>query len=293
VADLLQELHERLKALGSEWATYSIIGSAALYLAGYLALRFHLTVLGIGTDLAVLDERYAFTGARFFVQVVSSIPNVLLIGALLAALGWMLSRIAPAPMRGRLLASILRPSRLALIGIVLAMVSIQFAMRQCFLVSNLLLRPALPREPAWLVGLLLDEGKASLYFDGLVAACVVSIVILAVLRKSSTPTDQAWQRSLLAFLAGVQILFLPVNYGVLIVDQTLPRVASAGDMPLVDGDEAWLVWEGKDGQTFLVGNREGTRRALITLDRSDIKRTEIIGFDPILRTLFKPGRPAR
>ena len=36
---------------------------------------------------------------------------------------------------------------------------------------------------------------------------------------------------LLAFLAGVQILLLPINYGVLIVDKSLPRVAALGVRP--------------------------------------------------------------
>ena len=67
-------------------------------------------------------------------------------------------------------------------------------------------------------------------------------------------------RGLLAFLVVVQILLLPVNYGILIMD----RVAAAScrcrqAIRLSDGDAAWLVWEGKDGVTFLV--RHGTSGA--------------------------------
>ena len=57
MADLWDTLGERIKAVGGSWAAYTAVGSFVLYVLGYLALRFHLTALGIGTDLAVLDER--------------------------------------------------------------------------------------------------------------------------------------------------------------------------------------------------------------------------------------------
>ena len=44
------------------------------------------------------------------------------------------------------------------------------------------------------------------------------------------------------------------------------RVATVGDRALVDGEDAWLVWEGKDGVTFLVRTQE-RKRALVTLPR--------------------------
>jgi hypothetical protein len=46
------------------------------------------------------------------------------------------------------------------------------------------------------------------------------------------------------------------------------------------------VWEGKDGVTFLVRSRERNRRALVTMRRADVERTEILGFDRIVPTLF-------
>ena len=67
MADLWTELSEKAKAFAADWAAYAALGSFALYLPGYLSLRFHLTALGIGTDLAVLDERYLFAGAKSLV----------------------------------------------------------------------------------------------------------------------------------------------------------------------------------------------------------------------------------
>jgi hypothetical protein len=82
---------------------------------------------------------------------------------------------------------------------------------------------------------------------------------------------------------------LPVNYGILIADKTIPKVANLGDQkPLKVGEEAWLVWEGKDGVTYLVRSRQASKeeRTLITIPRSDVKETRIIAYDPILRVLF-------
>ena len=63
-------------------------------------------------------------------------------------------------------------------------------------------------------------------------------------------------------------------------------MAALGDQPLAEDEEAWLVWEGKDGVTFLVASRDRDRRRLVTLARGDVKKTEIIGFDRILPVLF-------
>ena len=65
VADLWQDLGDKVKGLAGTWTAYTALGSFTVYLLGYLTLRFHLTALGVGTDLAVLDERYLFAGAKF------------------------------------------------------------------------------------------------------------------------------------------------------------------------------------------------------------------------------------
>ena len=135
---------------------------------------------------------------------------------------------------------------------------IQFVMRQCFVFSDLLLA----REPAGGAGLA-GRAAARRPADAAVfqprwwrrARCRSrSWGLLRSAEPRSAPA--AFGRGLLAFLAAVQILLLPINYGVLIGDKTLPRVAALGDKPLADGEEAWLVWEGKDGVTFLVRDRD-------------------------------------
>jgi len=292
VAALLQELNERIKALGGDWTKYTVVGSFLLYVAGYLAVRFHLTAIGVGTDLTVLDERYLFTGARFLVYLVSAVPNLVLLGLPAAAVGWAVYRLLPEAARAGVSEWVMRPPRLAVFGIVFAVIVIQFVMRQCFVFSDLLLAPRLPPEPGWLVTLLLDDRLMPLYFSLLVGACAVPLAVLWALRKSEAPGGPGgFAKGLLAFLAAVQVLLLPVNYGVLIVDKALPRVAALGKQPLAEGEDAWLVWEGKDGVTFLVRSRAPKGRLLVTMRRADVERMEILGFDRIVPTLFgtRPG----
>jgi hypothetical protein len=291
MADLLQELNERIKALGGDWTKYTVVGSFLLYVAGYLALRFHLAAIGIGTDLAVLDERYLFTGARFLVYFVSSVPIIVLLGLPVAALAWALSRLLPAKVRAKIYAkAIPPPTALALAGIAFTVIMIQFVMRQCFFVSDLLLAPSLPAQPAWIFGLLLDDQLMPLFFSALVASCAVPLAILLALRETPMPGRAAsFARGLLGFLAAVQVLLLPINYGILIADKSFARVASLGGTPLEAGEEAWLAWEGRDGVTFLV-RRQENRRSLVTLPRADVKKMEINGFDRIVPALFGTQR---
>jgi hypothetical protein len=125
-----------------------------------------------------------------------------------------------------------------------------------------------------------------LFFSMLVAACFVPIATLIVTRQQPM---SPLKRGVLAFLAAVQILLLAVNYGYLVVDKTLPRVASIGDGALPSGTEGWLVWEGSEGVTFLTRDA-ARRRALITVPKGKVERMEVVGFDPILRHLFlNPG----
>jgi len=91
VAAPWNELSEKAKELAGPWTVSLTLGSVALYLLSYLSLRFHLTTLGVGTDLSILDERYLFAGAKFLVYQVSSVPNAAVVGLLLLLLGAFLS----------------------------------------------------------------------------------------------------------------------------------------------------------------------------------------------------------
>ena len=174
------------------------------------------------------------------------------------------------------------------------MVTIQFVMRQCFLLDNLLLTQRLPAEPSWLIALLHQESLKAPYFGLLVAACLVSLAFMWPLLRLAQPSPAVrGGRALLAFLAAVQLLLLPVNYGVLIADKSLARLAAAGSRALRPGETAWLVWEGKEGVTFLLRSADGQRRSLITQPRAEALAIEVEGFDSIIPALFEPSGARR
>ena len=310
--DLWKELGDRVKALAGSWTAYTAVGSFALYVLGYLSLRFHLTALGVGTDLAVLDERYLFTGARFLVFFVTAVPKVALlalaVAAVLGGLSWAVLAVLPASLGDRLRNWTdgrgekiktwwAQPGRLALAGIVLSVVMIQTVMIQCVGFANLLVADRLP-EPAWLHPLLLPGMPGSraalirtLHFPALVAGALAGAWLLWAAQSVDQPTALSrFFTALLAFLVAVQVLLLPVNYGVLYVDKTLPRVADLGGKETLEpGQTAWLIWEGKEGVTYLV--RDGRSdvhhpRALTTLLKKDVTRTAIVGYDDIFCKLF-------
>jgi hypothetical protein len=285
----LDTLSERLRELATGWTSYTAFGSFLLYAVGYLTLRFHLTALGVGTDLAVLDERYLFTGARFMVYLVSAVPIVILLALVVLGIVYVPFRLMPKSARASLCALWTmqsHPFRLTVAGIILSVLMIQVVMRQCFFYSNLLFARSLPAEPSWLAHLMFNNGLMSLFFSGLIAGTVIPAAILFSL-YGTLDERRSFKllRGLLAFLVAVQVLLLPVNYGVLIVDKSLARVTSVGAERVGEGQQAWLVWDGKDGVTYFRRNTVGDIRSLITVPRADAKQTEITGYDPIVSVL--------
>jgi hypothetical protein len=290
-------LGEKLKELATGWTSYTAFGSFLLYVVGYLTLRFHLTALGVGTDLAVLDERYLFAGARFAVYLVSAVPIVVLLALLVLGVLYMPFRLIPESARANLRALWTKmqahPVRLTVAGVIVSVLMIQGVMRQCFFYSNLLLAPSLPAAPAWLACLMRSDGLMSLFFSGLIAGTAIpGAVVFSLWDSPDERQSFKWLRALLAFLVAVQVLLLPVNYGVLIVDKSLARVTSVGAEHVGEGQQAWLVWEGKDGVTYLVHQTQGNTRSLVTVPRADAKKIEIIGYDRIVPVLV-PEREGR
>src|SRR6266550_1941243 len=150
-------LTDKLGNLAGKWTAYTAFCTFVLYLLGYLTLRFQLSTYGVVADLDAFDEKYLFAGSRFLVNLVTSVPNVLLIVMLLAAVGYLPYRLVPAStkanLRQRGVAWMSNPERVGLLGIVLALVMIQFVFRKCFVFGNLLLAERLP-EYEWINGIL-------------------------------------------------------------------------------------------------------------------------------------------
>ena len=339
MSDFWTDLKQSITSVAGNWASYLALGSFVVYLLGYLVIRFHLTVWGVGTDLSVVDERYLFAGAKFLVYLFSTLPLLVLVALALSVLALvvtivvlfllrLLNLILPQKRRITIptiakvceafLSFWARPQQVlqrpsprtnALVGIVISVVVVQFMMRQCFLYFEMLLAPSLPSPtPRWLTAILLDPSgyKQYFYFTLLVGLTLLTSAILFVVRIQNR--DQPFSQFLillLTVLVGIQILFLPVNYGTLVFDKSAPRLlALTADQPLTacgkcsqECQEAWLIWEGKDGMTYLVskltpnpGQRPIESRKMLTLSRAEVKRTEIVSYDSLLNRLFVDQR---
>jgi len=293
MTDLSERIGNAVKTLAGDWAKYAALGSFALYAAGYLALRFHLSVLGLATDLSVLDERYVFAGARFLMYFLATLPSILIIALVVGAAGWLVTRILPAATRARAVDALRRPWTVLGVGVLVALVA-QACMRQCFLLHDLLLAPTLPEQPDWPIALLLHPDDLPFYFIVLVALGLASLACLRLLYVDEQPSRAlVVGRSILAALCGIQFLLLPINFGSVVIDKTLARVTPATALSTPTGQSAWLVWEGKTGVTFLVCAPDTRPCSLLTRPVDKGLTIEVIAADPIFPTLFLETRARR
>ena len=296
---LWKTIGEKCRAFSEHWAAYSVVGTFALYLLGYLVTRFQLTMLGVGTTLDVLEERYLFAGAKFAVYLLATVPSVVLLLLVAGAPLWLLTRLVPSQRRAKSLAwwrtRQPRAATLHLAGIIAAVLMIQFVMRQCLLFSNLLLAPALP-EPQWVQAILLDTSEAlpSVYFIALLAATALTAAFLFAGRSRVEQTGcSRGLEALLCGLLAVQALLVPVNYAILIAYKSFPRVASVGTEELGPGQRAWLIWENGEARTFfLLKDAPPGERALLTVPSKDAGNLRITGYDPVLSQVFGRQQPS-
>lgn len=295
MADRWSELRDNLAGFAGKWTAYAAFGTFLVYLLGYLTLRFQLSTYGVVADLDAFDEKYLFAGNRFLVYLVASVPNVLLIVGVLAVAVYLPYRLIRPSTTARIArwgaTWIARPAVVPLFGTVLALALIQLVLRRCFVLGNVLLAPKLP-EYEWIDGILLgDDTDRSLFFSGLVVSLLLTAGLLGVARRPSarTTTLSRILTALLVFLVAVELLLLPVNYGILIASQELPRVSEQGNaVTSTKGDQIWLVWQSKETLTYLVRAPSENRRALVTIPRKDTRIT-IVAYENIFRVLFAPS----
>jgi hypothetical protein len=256
-------------------------------LLGYLVTRFELTMLGVAQNLDVLEERYFFAGAKFVVYLLATIPSLVLLLIIPAALVWAIARLLPTGVRARFHS--IRANTFYIAGIIFAVVVIQFVARQCFAFNNLLLAPTLP-GPGWLQAVLLDDHDqiAPLFFAGLVAATALSAALF-VAGKKQAPERLSFLGALLALLVAIEALLLPINYAVLIAHRSFARVT---DLPPAAAGRTWLIWENNNAITLFVLRGDSLDdRALVTLEAKETyAHGRIVGYDPVLRILFAPPK---
>jgi hypothetical protein len=294
LADTTGDFAQRFVSFAGKWTTYAGFGTFLLYLFGYLTLRFQLNTYGVSTNLDVFDEKYLFAGCRFLVYLGMTLPNLLFVAAIIALVLAIPFRLMPVPMREKPWQAVRRwldqPYRTQLVGCAVAIIMIQFLLRQCLFLNNLLLAPCLP--PTWISSVFLTSDTAQgFYFAGLVAGIVITGALLAsALKASGKPTGARALTAVLVVVFAIECLLLPINYGMIIASRWLPRVGQVnmGGDKLLEGDTAWVVWESKDVLTYFIRDSNDTRR-LVTVPRKDSPIT-IVGNDPVFQIIFA-GRP--
>ena len=95
----MNPLLEKLKNSATALTLNTTLITMILYILGYLSVRFHLTALGIGTDLTIVDERYLFTGARFVIYLVTAIPSLLFLVIVICGILYLPILILPKSVR--------------------------------------------------------------------------------------------------------------------------------------------------------------------------------------------------
>src|SRR5437899_11407595 len=140
--DIGKTIADQFKSYAASWAGYSAFCSFLLYLLGYLVTRFELTMLGVARNLDVLKEGYFFAGAKFVVYLLATVPSLLLLLLVPAAIVCLLWRLLPARLRSRFQA--IRAGTFYLTGIIFASLVIHCLARQCFVFYNHLLACARP-----------------------------------------------------------------------------------------------------------------------------------------------------
>ena len=288
--ELWKDVTEKLGNFAGKWTGYAAFGSFLLYLLGYLTLRFQISTYGVATNLDIFDEKYLFAGCRFVVYLVAVVPNILIILLVLAAIGYLPYKLVPMFLKDRIKrwasSWCAAPLHLPLMGVILAVAFIQFIMRKCFVFGNLLLRTQLPDE--WSNNVLLaSDAKLSFYFTCLVAGTLLTgVILLYVLwRETATSAASRFWVGVLVFLLAVEFLLLPVNYGVLISTQQLPRVAELStNEKTPEGQREWLLWDSKDTVTYFVRGGQD-QRTIVTVPTKDAK-VRIVAYDDIFCVLF-------
>lgn len=305
MATIVDEIKKMFETVAAAWTSYAALGTFCLYLTGYLSLRFHLTTMGIGTDIALLDERYLYAGAKFWVYILLYIPVIIFVLLALLVLPAFIYLLSHASInsyferKSNLKTKIMRwknnPTIIASVGILFSILLIQLVMRQCLLLSNLVFSRVNAGDP-WIGGVLRDIKLEVLFFGLVVAGTIItgSLFFHAWVKYRELSTANSSTSLLLyifTLLFTIQFLLLPINHGVLVADKAVPRVKDLGGVEtLSEGQRAWLVWEGSVTFTYLVetcskdqaSGEVNTERKLVSRLKSEIKRTEIIGYDKIL-----------
>lgn len=279
-----------LKSLVESRAGLAGLGTAVLYVLGYIVVRFRLQALGlVDVELSIVDERYIFAGFWFCLYLAMSACNLvfLLIPFIIAGL-WLRDHMPPGP-GGRLRQWFRRPDTRAAMAFVFSLLVVQMVLRRCFDAGNLLYADRLPDSAPWVNAVLDDPGGrlAKYYLSIVLLSCIPPAWLLWRLRYK-TFARHGWLILSARTMLALQLFFLPATFGWLLADRQLPRILAVEGKPVPQNEQAWLLWQDRSIVVYL--RRDSTARSIVQMPRERAGTLELGPPVALLRALELEGR---
>ncbi len=275
--------------------------TAIFYVIGFLAMQAHHTFLGL-THISIDFNKYLFTGGQFFsyFPVLVIVLYESLFEIIASHFEWLLYAIS-AIVIVRLLLLIQLIRRLIshfgsaakkltiryitvlqiLFNLVLLLLFLEFSL-EIVDEKNWLFRST-DTASSWLIDTTAEGSfKRQEYFAKLLAMAILSVFALVLLEylrrqpnsKTNTPVKAPWRSVLFIsafFLIVLQWLYLPVNYGILIISNRYPTVQIGlrdyQQMAAMEAD-APLFFLHREGDDYFFYNRK--QRKIWQVARTDL-----------------------
>jgi len=300
---------ENLNWLDKKWAPLITMGSVVLYFFGYLTLRFHLCSMNVTSDYQFIDERYLFAGVNFFLYLFLSIPIVVLLIFILICIVYIfcasnkillkiIAKLLPKNAQFYIQAKwensvsyLFGPLPLLCTIILLTFLFIQIVMRKVLLIKNISFLNSLPDDglSGNLIHLMMNsQNSSNNYFMGLIIVTGLTMTSWFYFKQIQfTQIKLKILHIFLGILILIQIILLPVSYGILINEKELPRISKNNFLPLKTTENAWLIWEGNKYMNFLVKDSQTNQTKVLTVPRDTIKQLSVEGTDCVFGLVYK------
>ena len=288
-ASLWNRAEEQLRVFAAAIAA----GAFALQASGYLSLRFQIRALGIEPELSVFNEEVLFEGAYLLVFLLINVPLVLILLGLVALPVLGLRQIGSVRrVLGRWSVSLREsPRALTILACAWGIGSVQFVLREIMRFNELIFF-GVPCEPDWLRGLTLIQDDAVLSLHLFFALLMLfPLPMIWVVGKLWDAKGWRGAAAVVAALALVQTLLIPIHFGVLLRASEMPRLAGlpeGEDPDATPGDKIWEIYRTADVIHYLVrpANQPTVNRIVeVEKQQGGARSVEVLGIDRFYQVL--------
>lgn len=233
-------VEEKLRAVGALLA----VAAVALNTGGYLSLRFRIRALGIDPNLDLISEVYLFEGAYLLIFLLITLPTLFLPllvawpvvtllrrhGGIRDGLDGLVGRIRNA-----------KPGTVAFLGGTWALVTVMFFLRHALGYRDMLY-DGITCDPPWMPAVALSGvGGLTAFFALLLLLPVPTFWATRRLWRLRAPWRQV--AALLAFVSLVQLLLIPIHFGLIATQDAVPHVVAGKDLDPDGRGDRFKVWE--------------------------------------------------